>query len=81
MLTNIWIMAICLLPKFGYSQMLLHKGCLVILRGQQIYTVIQAVHLLLYIVAKCHFFSVVARKDMIKYVQKCEGCTYFCEIL
>uniref|UniRef100_A0A3Q3M340 Ig-like domain-containing protein n=1 Tax=Mastacembelus armatus TaxID=205130 RepID=A0A3Q3M340_9TELE len=27
--------------------------------GQQIYTVIQAVHSLLYIVAKCHFFSVV----------------------
>ncbi len=29
------------------------------LRRQQIYTVIQAVHSLLYIVAKCHFFSVV----------------------
>ncbi len=26
--------------------------------GQQIYTVIQAVHSLLYIVEKCHFFSV-----------------------
>ncbi len=36
------------------------NGCvLVILRGQQIYTVIQAVHSLLYIVAKYHFFSVV----------------------
>ncbi len=33
--------------------------CRVILRGQQIYTVIQAVHSLLYIVAKCNFFSVV----------------------
>ncbi len=33
--------------------------CLVVLRGQQIYTVIQAVHSLLYIVAMCHFFSVV----------------------
>ncbi len=33
--------------------------CLVILRAQQMYTVIQAVHSLLYIVAKCHFFSVV----------------------
>ncbi len=32
------------------------NGCL---RGQQIYTVIQAVHSLLYIVAMCHFFSVV----------------------
>ncbi len=27
--------------------------------GKHIYTVIQAVHSLLYIVAKCHFFSVV----------------------
>ncbi len=45
------------------------------------YTVIQAVNLLLYIVAKCNFFSVVARKYMIKYLQKCEGCTHFCEIL
>ncbi len=34
------------------------NGC-VILRGQQMYTVIQAVHSLLYIVTKCHFFSVV----------------------
>ncbi len=41
--------------------------CWVILRGQQIYTVIQAVHSLLYIVAKCHFFSVVTWKDIIKY--------------
>ncbi len=46
----------------------------------QIYTVIQAVHSLLYIVAKCNFFSVVTRKDIIKYLQKCEGCTHFCEI-
>ncbi len=45
------------------------------------YTVIQAVHSLLYIVAKCNFFSVVTRKDIIKYLQKCEGCTHFCEIL
>ncbi len=52
-----------------------------ILRGQQIYTVIQAVHLLLSIVEKCHFFSVVTWKDIIKYLQKCEGCTHFCEIL
>ncbi len=55
--------------------------CWVILRGQQIYTVIQAVHSLLYIVAKCHFYSVVTWKDIIKYLQKCEGCTHFCEIL
>ncbi len=30
-----------------------------VLRGQQMYTVIKAVHSLLYIVAKCHFFSAV----------------------
>ncbi len=35
------------------------NGCVWSLRGKQIYTVIQAVHSLLYIVAKCHFFSVV----------------------
>ncbi len=55
--------------------------CWVILRGQQIYTVLQAVHSLLYIVAKCHFFSVVTWKDIIKCLQTCEGCTHFCEIL
>ncbi len=55
--------------------------CWVILRGPQIYTVIQAVHSLLYIVAKCHFFSVVTWKHVIKYLQKCQGCTHFCEIL
>ncbi len=54
--------------------------CWVILRGQQIYTVIQAVHSLLYIEAKCHFFSVVTWK-YIRYLQKCEECTHFCEIL
>ncbi len=30
-----------------------------VLRGQQMYTVIKAVHSLLYIVAKCNFFSAV----------------------
>ncbi len=35
------------------------NGCVLsYLRGQKIYTVTQAVHSLLYIVAKCHFFSV-----------------------
>ncbi len=34
-----------------------------------------------YIVAKCHFFSVVTWKYIIEYLQKCEGCTHFCEIL
>ncbi len=33
--------------------------CSVILRRQQIYTVIQAAHSLLYVVAMCNFFSVV----------------------
>ncbi len=56
--------------------------CWVILRGQQIYTVIQAVHSLLYIVAKCHFFNVVVTwKYVIRYLQKCEVCTLFCDIL
>ncbi len=55
--------------------------CWVILRGQQIYTVRQAVHSLFYIVAKCHFFSVVTWKDIIKYLKKCEGCTPLCDIL
>ncbi len=55
--------------------------CWFILRGQLIYTVIQAVHSLLYIVAKCNFFSVVTWKDIIKYLQKCQVCTHFCEIL
>ena len=45
------------------------------------YTVIQAVHWLLYTVAKCHFFGVVPWQDIIKYLLKCEGCTHFCEIL
>ncbi len=45
------------------------------------HTFIQAVHSLLYTVAKCHFFSVVPWKDIIKYLQKCEGCTHFCEML
>ncbi len=39
-------------------------------------TVIQAVHSLFYIVAKCHFFSVVTWKDIIEYLQKCEGYTH-----
>ncbi len=30
---------------------------------------------------KVHFFSVVTLKDIIKYLQKCEGCAHFCEIL
>ncbi len=47
--------------------------CWVILRGHQIYTIIQALHSLLYIVAKCHFFSVVTLKDIIKYLHKIWG--------
>ncbi len=55
--------------------------CWDILRGQQIYTVIQTIYSLLYIVAKCNFFSVVTWKYIITYLQKFEGCTHFCEIL
>ncbi len=55
--------------------------CWVILSGRQIYTVIQAVLSLLYIVAKYHFFSAVTWKYIIKYLQTCEGCNHFCEIL
>ncbi len=47
--------------------------CWVILSGQQIYTVIQAVLSLLYIVATCHFFSAVTWKDIITYLQKMWG--------
>ncbi len=46
-----------------------------------IYSVTQAVHSLLYIVAKCHFFSFATWKYIIKYLQKCEECTHLCEIL
>ncbi len=35
----------------------------------------------LYIVANCHFFSVVTWKDIITCLQNCEGCTHFCEML
>ncbi len=50
------------------------NGCVLsYFEGQQIYTVIQAVHLILYIVAKCNFFSAVTWKDMIKYLQKMCG--------
>ncbi len=65
--------------SFHHSEIILI--CLFGAQEMQIYTVIQAVHSLLYIVAKCHFFSVVTWKDIIKYLQKCEGCTHFCEIL
>ncbi len=68
-------------PKTPLDPRRLMAVCWVMLRGQQIYTVIQAVHSLIYIVAKCHFFSVVTWKDIIKYLQKCEGCTHFCGIL
>ncbi len=54
--------------------------CWVTLRGQQIYTVIQAIYSLLDIVAKYNFFCVVTWK-YIKYLQKCEECTHFCEML
>ncbi len=55
------------------------NGCWVILMGQQMYTVIQAVHSLLYIVAKCHFFSVVTWKYIIKYLQKWGVYSLLCD--
>ncbi len=44
--------------------------CWVILRGQEIYTVIQAVHSWLYMVAMCNFFSV-ATETVNAYIKKC----------
>ncbi len=52
------------------------NGCVELFWGDWKCTVIQAVHSLLYIVAKCHFFSVVTWKGIIKYLQTCEGCTH-----
>ena len=31
--------------------------------------------------SKCHFISVVPWRDILKYLQKCEGCTHFCDTL
>ena len=31
--------------------------------------------------SKCHFVSVVPQKDILKYLQKCEECTHFCDTL
>ncbi len=48
-----------------------------ILRGQQIHTVIQAVHSLLYIVAKCNLFSVVTYKyTLFYYTPNCQVVFY-----
>ncbi len=77
----IWTFLLSGVLTFMTSGLGIKAVCWVILRGQQMYTVIQAIHSLLYIVAKCHLFSVVTWKDIIKYLQKCEGCTHFCEIL
>ncbi len=49
------------------------SGLDVHLKGQQIYTVIQAVHSLLYIVAKCNFFSVVTWKYIINIYKNVRG--------
>ena len=42
---------------------------------------IKKISRLLFIVSKCHFVSVVPWRDILKYLQKCEGCTHFCETL
>ncbi len=54
--------------------------CVELFWGDSKCTLLYKLYTLLYIVAKCHFFSVVTWKDIIK-LQKCEGCTHFCEIL
>ena len=36
---------------------------------------------LLFVVSKCHFVSVVPWRNILKYLQKCEGCTHFCDTL
>ncbi len=79
----VWIRFITLwnTHRYYWSNVSKMAVCWVILRRQQIYTVIHAVHSLLYIVAKCNFFSVVTWKYLIKCLRKCEGCTHFCEIL
>ncbi len=45
------------------------------------YTVIQAVHSLLYICSKVSFFQCCHVKRYNKHLQKSEGCIHFCEIL
>ncbi len=47
---------------FVASGLDINAVCWVILKGQQMYTITQAVHTLLYIVEKCNFFSVVPWK-------------------
>ncbi len=44
-------------------------------RRANLHCYIQAVHSLPYTVEMCYFYSVVTWKDIIKYLQKCEGCT------
>ncbi len=60
---SVFLQAVCTGPltvlTFVASGLDINGSVLSYFEGQQIYTVIQAVHSLLYIVAKCHFFSVV----------------------
>ncbi len=62
------------------------NGCVKLFWGDSKCTLLYklyTVYSLLYIVAKCHFFSVVTWKDIIKYLQKCEGryCMYVCKYI
>ncbi len=61
------------------------NGCVELFWGDSKFTLLYKLYFtlysLLYIVAKCHFFSVVTWKDIIKYLSKYEGYTHFCEIL
>ncbi len=58
-LVPIWTFSPRGLLTFVASGLVINGCVLSYFEGQQMYTVIKAVHLLLYIVAKCHFFSVI----------------------
>ncbi len=55
--------------------------CWVILRGQQNLHCYTSCTLTTLHCSKVSFLQCVTWKDIIKYLQKCEGCTHFCEIL
>ncbi len=55
----IWTFSLRGVLTFVASGLYINGCVLSYFEGQQMYTVIQAVHSLLYIVAKCHFFIVV----------------------
>lgn len=50
--------------------------CVELFWGDSNFTLIQSVHWSLCMVSTCYFFSVVSGKDIMKYLQKCKGCTH-----